>query len=446
MKSARDAVITSYRKMGIEISGDKNDLGQSSYSTSSAVAKVGDVSYNYYPWGTNNAKPNELLTLLRSNADMGNLTQTVVDFLCGGGVWLFTEDSEGTVKPVTGNKKLRAWMRKKKINAVANAHYTSFTELANSFIWVSRDKASKEVTISRQDPTTVRIIIPKDKGEPDGCLISTKWETNAHKKAAKFSLFDETKERDKWPANAIKHFKPDQPGQFWYGQPVWAALEKVITIANKIPAFHENSLDSEGVVGMVVHVADQYFKELQGSYKKTDGTDFTLAELKEAFYDESDDFLFGEGRNKVLIDVCSYDPAKGVISKYIEFEPIKRNMTGEEYMKLATYAVSTMSNGSGLLSGLSGVSDGKMNSGGGTEIRISAEYQQFYRTFRKRFEFMEFLDELFLDELVEQKIINENDDAFFGHKNILLQTLDVNKAGVKEVSDVSEPQKVSGAD
>jgi len=428
--TAADVIRTSFSKMGVTLKGDKTDIGGVGINNANAV-KVGDNTMKYYPWGKNNRLPFEILTLVRSNADMLNLLDTKIDFLCGGGVGVY-KDVDGVPTEVKA-WNVREWILEKELSELMEGYYSDMVHLANAFIDVDRNIKSEWPTLRHIDPTTMRVGIPADKGRVTDYLMSYAWDSAGKKEATSYKAWMPGIKAK----SSIIHHKPVQAGQFWYGHANWTALKPIIELANKIPNFHNNGLDTEGVIGHIWHISKNYFTELQAEFKKEDGTDYSIDELEEAFKTEADDFLFGEGKNKMLIDVCAYDPVKNTMSKYIEIEAVPRNMKGDEYMKLAVYVVNTMSSGSGILNGLSGVSDGKMNSGGGTEIRISAEYQQFYRTYRSREPFLNMLNKIYLPELRGLGLIAAEDDVYFAHRNILLQTLDVNKSGVKEVVDAS---------
>ena len=130
------------------------------------------------------------------------------------------------------------------------------------------------------------------------------------------------------------------------------------------------------------------------------------------------------------------NPATNELQKMLEVEAIKKANTGKEYIELAGYVLNAMTNGGQVLGGLAGMSDNKMNSGGGTEIRISAEYQQFYRTPRERAQFLRYLNMIYVPILKKKGLIGDN--VWFGHQNILLQTLDKNKSGTEAVPGTSK--------
>jgi hypothetical protein len=274
--------------------------------------------------------------------------------------------------------------------------------------------------------------VSADAGKIGVYLLSSNWDNSygARKNAVAVPAFDYNNPME--VSESICDLHKPQPGQFYYNYPQWWSLEEWIKLANRIAKIYNNSLDTEGNIGMIMRVAGKYFDEIMANQpKKDDGTDYTRSEVITEFKKVADTFLFGAEKNKVLFDVCGVSD-KGTMEKYIELEPVKKSLTGKEYMELYTAALQAICNASGMLGGLSGVSDGKMNSGGGTEIRQTALFQQFYRTPRERKLVINFLNRVYLPYM-KLTVKGIPDDAFFDFKNIVLETLDKNPTGSKQV-------------
>lgn len=431
-KTANDLIRSTFRTSSATVPGVKIDADQKKLVQSNDFkVKIGENHEKYYPWGVNNKRPKELIELLASNADMENLLKTRADFLFGAGLGLFEERVDGNdlvLVPQVSNK-IKDWMLEKDLESLADNYYTNQVNLSNSWMNVDIQKDG-DLMLRGFDASTVRVGFSKT-GKVEKYLVSGLWDTQGAKEAKAYPAFDFGMLKDsKFEApDYFIHVRPEQPGQFWYGYAPWSALKPVIELSNMIPGFHTQGLETEGNLGHILHIAKKYFRDLANNpnYTKENGDTFSEEEVQEAWEDESDDFLFGDGKRKVLIDACEINPATNELVKLLEVETVKKTQTGKEYLETGTYAVNAMSNGSGVLNGLSGVSDGKMNSSGGTEIRISAEYQQFYRTPRERQKFLRILNLIYVPILRKKNIIGEN--VYFNHKNILLQTLDTNKSG-----------------
>jgi len=436
-KSAADLLKSTLRTSSATVPGVKIDADQKKIvSANDFKVKIGDKTEKYYPWGVNNKRPKELIELLSSNADMENLLKTRADFLFGAGLGLFENKVDGfdlVLVPVQSTL-LTDWLLEKDIETLADNYYTNQVNLSNSWINVDIGK-DNDLTLKGFDASTVRVGYTDD-SKVSKYLVSGSWDSQGAKQAKDYPAFDfsllKNGKFDKM--DYFIHVRPEQPGQFWYGYAPWSSLKPVIELANMIPGFHTQGLETEGNLGHILHIAKKYFRDLANNpnYTKEDGSTFSEEEVEEAWADETDYFLFGDGKRKVLTDMCEVNPATNELVKFLEIETVKKTQTGKEYLETGTYAVNAMSNGSGVLNGLSGVSDGKMNSSGGTEIRISAEYQQFYRTPRERQKFLRILNLVYVPYLRKKKLIPDN--VYFNHKNILLQTLDTNKSGSTTVA------------
>jgi len=133
------------------------------------------------------------------------------------------------------------------------------------------------------------------------------------------------------------------------------------------------------------------------------------------------------GERRIIFDECTVGP-DGKLQPWILFEDIPKGLTGKEYSELYDMAIRAFANGSGILAGLVGVNDGKMLGGSGSELRVSAEYQQFYRTPRDRQAVISFFNRVIKPMLALPA------DVSFGFKNILLETLDKSKSGSSQKS------------
>lgn len=432
--SSAEAVIDNYFKIRSEVipMGDRLDDNTRAEKVTVSVDKK---SYEVYPWGKNNKLPNEMVELLRSNADMGNLLNTRADFLFGAGVGLFKRKVDGrdlVLEPVWEAKYLNYFLEKG-IEELVDGAILNLVQLNNAFLAVSND-SKKAKSFKVLDSTAVRCQrVVENRGVIGNYIVSGRWDSDSQKYASIFPKYDYSKPDDY--ADSIVHLKPNQPGQFYYAYGIWWALKTWIKVSNKIAPFHFESLETEGNLGNIIHIARRYFDEvLAQNPVKDDGSPYTFQELYDAFSEMMDKFAFGGGKRTNIIDVCAYDSQKGNLVELLKVEPVKKLMTGNEYSETYRSSVQAMSNGGGVLGGLANISDGKMNSGGGTEIRISAEYQQYYRTPRERRLILEFLNRAVLPDA--RKILGLGEDVFFDFKNILLQTLDTNKSGVKQVNGI----------
>jgi hypothetical protein len=385
--------------------------------------------YKYYPWGKNNRLPHDMMKLVRSNGDVANLLETRADFLYGSGIGFFTRNEAGEAVAFTDEKLKQLWLDLD-MDDLVDGLMTQIVFTGHGFINVSAK--DNILNYSLVDSLVVRAVVASEtERDVSKYVLSSRWdEFNVRKNGVVVNSFDYAKPYGLQESLVNLH-KP-QPGQFYYNFPQWWALVEWIKLANRIPILYSNNLDTEGNVGMVLRVAEKLFDiAAQNAPKDSSGKEMSKEDLIDAFRITVDKFLFGTDKNKILLDVCGVD-ADGKLEKWIEFEPVKKTMTGEQYSALYTQVLQALSGATGILGGLAGVSDGKMNSGGGTEIRQTALYQQFYRTPRERKLILNFLNRVFVPDA--QKRLNGLPSGIFcDFKNIVLETLDKNPTGIKSV-------------
>lgn len=388
-----------------------NQDANSVKGTQKRSVKVGERTYKIYPWGTNNLLPNEMIDLYRSNGDVMNLVQTRIDFLFGAGVGWFKHSLDGKDLVMTpySDAKIKAFEELNDLQELANGMLTYLVESGNTFI--NHSLEGGKLTLSLRDSLTVRAAIATQ-GFVDTWLLCPDW-SGPKNVVAVPAWTEETKTAPE----TIYRLRRQQTGQFYYGFTIWWAAAKWIRLANRVPDFHNNGLDTEYNANKICRVADAFIDKFGGE------TDETKDAFRDKFYQQVDDILFGgEGKRRVIFDECAIG-SDGKMQPFIEFEVIPTTLTGKEYTELYQMAVTAFANASGILSGLAGVSDGKMLGGSGSELRVTAEYQQFYRTPRERQAVESYFNRVIKREL------DLPDDVFFGFKNILLETLDKEKSG-----------------
>ncbi|WP_041257795.1 hypothetical protein [Fibrella aestuarina] len=374
---------------------------------------VQGTAYKIYPWGSDNQLVNQMVDLYRSNGDVMNLVQTRADFLYGAGCGWFkhrTEKGKLIREPYT-DAKIQAFEVVNDLQELVNTQLTYLVETGNAFVNHSREGST--LTLSMRDSLTVRAVVAT-KGFVDTWLLAPDWKNAKAKDIVPVPALT----ADTLTAPETLHqIKRRQSGQFYYGFPIWWAAAEWIKLANRVPTFHNNGLDTEYNASRICRVAEDFFTKFGGD------SDESKAEFREKFYDQVESLLSGaEGERRVIFDECAIG-SDGKMTPWIQFEEIKTQLTGKEYTELYQMAVTAFANASGILSGLAGVTDGKQLGGSGSELRVSAEYQQFYRTPRERQAIESYWNRLIKPELGLPA------DVYFGFNNILLETLDKEKSG-----------------
>jgi len=434
MKDIEDVfsvMISGEPRAELDTPGEKFDEGTGTARFSLTIDKK---PVKFYPWGKDNKLPHKMMELVRSNGDVANSLETRADFLYGSGIGIFIRDDKGEPKAFFHQKVKEFWMAHN-MDDVTDAGMTQLVYTGHAYINISCDlKRNLDFTI--KDSLTVRAEeVPATSGRIGNYILSSKWDSgnSVGKSAVLVPAFDYN-DFYALPESILNLHKP-QPGQFYYNHPQWWSLEKHIKLAIRIFDIYNNNLDTEGNIGMIMRVSKKVFDDLMAQNLNNPATNkpYTRKELVDAFKKTADAFVFGQQKNKILFDECGVND-KGELEKYIEFEPVPKTLTGEDYNRLYTAALTAINNASGMLGGLSGVSDGKMNSGGGTEIRQSALYQQFYRTPRERKLLLNFLNRVFMKYMREKLTdVQIPEGAFFDFKNIVLETLDKNPTGMQTV-------------
>ncbi len=402
-------------KAEIPAIGQKSDIYLDGKNSS---LKVTEGGVQIYSWGTDNKLPSDMLALALSNGDLGNLLNTKKDFLYGTGIQLFKSDSEGNVKPFASQKArqtLNAWG----INSMVRQIICSIVDCNFAPINISTVKVGRK-QIKSLDPVTVRAAFVQGQNKITQYCTAPSWpiDTSAGHKVTTTPIYNPEKSLPE----SIYILREYQTGLPIYGRPIWWSIAEWVKLANRIPVFYNDSLDTEGNMGHVVRVAQDLLLKLQENAGVDLNGELTpLKKIQDALMAKLDKFLYGTGKQRRVVDTCIM--VNGVMAKGIEFEPIKKSFTGKEYMDLYAACITAITNACGVLGGLAGVSDGQMNSGGGTEIRTAAEYQQFYRTPRIRAEITEFLNTHILPDFLKEIGASTTEDIYFDFGNVQLTTL-----------------------
>ena len=369
-------------------------------------------SYEIYPWGSNNLLPNEMIDLYRTNGDVMNLVQARIDFMYGMGPGWFQHKPDGNdliLIPYEDNAT-KEFGDLNDVPDLVDAMLSFYNESGNAFVNLSSEAGL--LLLSMKDSLTVRAA-SATAGYVDTWLLASDWR-NAKKIVAVPAWTPANNEK---APETIYQLKPKQTGQFYYGFARWWAAQKWIKLANRVPDFHNTGLDTEYNATRICRIASDFFEKYGGE------TDEDRDVFKGKFYEEIEGLLFGgEGTNRVIFDECALG-VDGKLIPWLEFADIKRQLTGKEYTEMYDTSVRAFANASGILAGLAGVSDGKMLGGSGSELRVSAEYQQFYRTPRDRQAVQSFFDR------VVKPRMKLPHNVYFGFKNILLETLDKGTGG-----------------
>lgn len=426
INSVGRAVFSSHERKATVNVGTRSDSNVGNGSTQvKKNVKVGEKSYQIFPWGMNNKKPNEMMDLLASNSDLINLLEARKDFLFGAGIGVFKQTFDKGTEILTPietdkHKKLHDFIQKNDLSEFNESAGCHIVDTANLFTNVSIEK-DKVPLITAIDPLLCRADKELKLGAVQNYLISGEWASNSQKDiivTPSLKLDTDLSKQGEY----IMHVKRTQTGQFYYSYATWWPVQKAISIANRLWDFHINGLDTQYNAANIVRVASEYFSKFGAEYEGGEDA------FREEFWENVDSLLSGEqGSNRMLADECAVGP-DGKLTPYIEIVPVERGIKGDEYLKLYEIVMLAISNASSILSNIAGVSNGKVMGGSGSELRVSAEFQQQYRTPRERQMILRVLNRKI------KPMLELPNNVVFAYKNIILQTLDVNPTGTQKTT------------
>jgi hypothetical protein len=408
----------------LELKGERIDQFSQAPNT---TTKVEGTNYVIYPWGKNNFLPNEMLSVAQSNGDVLNLLATKKDFYFGAGIGVFTWD-ELTQKPKdrTHELNIQIAILAGGLNQFARKTSSSYIDTAFAPFNVSID--NQNMTLSALDPLVVRAAkVEESKSKISHYLVSSNWKEKKAKKTA-IPAFDPLNPQKE----SIAVIKAEQTGQFFYGYPDWWSVSGWIKLANKINEYYNNSIASEGNLGHIIRVSDKVVDIVQNDMGLNPSTNepYLQEDARAAIEIDMDLFLSNTDSTikKKLLDWCGQKP-DGTLAHGIEIEVIPKSFQQKDFQETYALTLNAIAGAMQVMGGLSGVSDGKLNSGGGTEITAGSNYQQFFRTARDREPLLDFLNLHYMPTFKRLANLPETENIYFGFRNILLETLDKNKNG-----------------
>ena len=402
--------------------------------------KAGGKNYDLYPWGENNLLPNDRIKLLRTNGDAQNLIEARADFLYGGGFgWFKHVNKNGIItrEPYTDNatEEYQDAYGMDDIGDVANQMCTSLIETGNVF--VNRTLQENLPVYSVKDSLIVRATIAHAKNVQTW-LINSDW--GSHESVGKNTIPVPAYNQEKVVTETIFQLRPYQTGQPYYGFAQYWGEETVqwIEVMNFIAKSIGQTVKHNKNIAHICRVASQYFDQMiaSGSIEDTDDSydpEKEKEKVRKEFYNNVEKMIESEDGPRIIFDECDMGP-DGKMAGMVAFEEIKRSLNAKELQEAYDTALRAFANASRLLPSLAGVSDGKTLGGSGSELKVSANYQQFFRTPRER---QMILRPFNRDVKTALKLPK---DVFAGFYDILLVSDDKNPAG-KESKNTQDAGK-----
>ncbi|MPR36920.1 hypothetical protein [Salmonirosea aquatica] len=400
--------------------------------TTERTVKVGSKSHLYYPWGDNNLLPNERVKLLRSNGDAQNLVQARIDFLYGGGFGFFKHvQKDGiTVREPFTSPAIEEYADAyglPDLGEVVDQMNTALVETGNAFV---RRKVEDGLPIySVKDSLIVRATL----AEPTvkSYLLCPDW-TDFDVMEKHCSILPAYDRNNTQLADSLVHLKPYQSGQPYYGFAQYWGEQSVhwIEVMNYIATSMIGTVKHNKNLAHICRIASRYFDEMAANSADDEAPDEPVDfekqkdKVRDQFY-QSVEAMFSEKNDtgpRIIYDECDLT-MDGKLAGFIQFEEIKRSLNATELSEAYQLALLAFANASRILPGLAGVSDGKMLGGSGSELKVSANFQQFFRTARER----KLVCSLFNHDV--KPALKLPRDVYAGFHDILLVSDDKNPAG-----------------
>lgn len=431
------------RRIAFAVPTKSADVGQRDTTgvkpSTERTVKVGSQGHVYYPWGDNNLLPNERVKLLRSNGDAQNLVQARIDFLYGGGFGFFKHETRNGIthrEPFT-NAAIDEYMDAyglPELGEVVDQINTSLVETGNAF--VRRQLIDNLPIYSVKDSLVVRATL----AEPviKSYLLCPDWSNQdaLDKHCTILPAYDRTNDSLE---DSLVHLKPYQSGQPYYGFAQYWGEQSVhwIEVMNYIAQSMIGTVKHNKNLAHICRIATRYFEEMAAAVREDEETEETVDfekqkdKVRDEFYEMVEE-MFSEKNDtgpRIIYDECDLTP-DGKLAGFMQFEEIKRSLNAKELHEAYQIALLAFANASRILPGLAGVSDGKTLGGSGSELKVSANFQQHFRTARER----KITCSIFNTDV--KKALKLPRDVYAGFHDILLVSDDKNPSG-KETKTTS---------
>ena len=421
---------------GISIDAvEQNSLLKSAYdldgnkSNDFKQVSVDGKTYDIYPWGADNLLPQKCISMIRSNGDAMNLINTRADFLYGGGIDFFEEIIEGeniTYKAYRNNK-IRKYREQLRIDELVGQLIVS---LAETWCFVVNKKMVVGMPVLENvDVSTFRWVKAKD-SSGKLAVLSPDWNDQAETQRAGVAVpvvrDDENKDR-------LIFKKVSQSGQPSYPIPTYWTEESLdfLETMNFSSAKIRQNTKSNNNIGQIWRISEEYITSLANDTPDLETADGEGMEdeaakrerVRNEIYDMLNEFTFS-GTRTVIFDECTVDSQTGKMLPNLVIEEVKRSLNAEEFSASYELSLRGFSNSSGLISGLSGVSDGGKLGGSGSEVKVSANYEQTFRTNRERVLVTTLIDRTY------RKFLELPDNVVVRFRNLVLVNDNADKSGV----------------
>lgn len=329
---------------------------------------------DYFPWGGNDAKPNEMHKLMSENDKALQFMATKAKFLSGSGVGVFEKkivDNQVQHIPVY-DPELEDWLEDEIHPYVKSAAWQwvfswgAFIEQHLQYKNTTKGQRTW-ATLQTRDLFECRIARGKN-GLADGFALCDSYGTYMARGADKVHIPAFDRNNPEGLAFSMQYVREPIPGQPYYPFAGWWGGSKVMTLANLIPEFHINGIRNGYNIKYLIKVPADYFDYLDSDEKK----DAAFIALQ----NQLDTWLSGVTNvNKALLTRYMMDPQTGKPIPGVIIEPMDNKMNDAAYDKIAAAADRSAAASQGLLPILAGIEMGTGSGGSGSQIRLAYDYE-----------------------------------------------------------------------
>jgi hypothetical protein len=323
-------------------------------------------------WGADNMLPYENRQILAENDIKQSLVNTEVFLSAGKCLNLYTERKEGGKKVIelVDDPELADWMEDIQAHETFSEILTDLSEMGNGWVeFVLQRDGKKVASIQSMDAVDCRL-----SEDPDLMYVAD-WKYNrlTAEKIADVQLLNIRKPDLANYFKSALHIKQIQSGQPFYSLAGWYGTKGWSKIANRIPEFHLNGLESGYMLRYHVKMPKSYFDQFGSTDQKE--------KKKKELQTQLDSVLSGSANAHKTF--YSFIEDKIPNAQGFSIEKIETDLKDESYLKLHDHASKLHARGHNIHPVLAGIeTSGSLSSG--SEILNLLNFHIAYKTPRPR--------------------------------------------------------------
>ncbi|OZI08233.1 hypothetical protein BWI93_10220 [Siphonobacter sp. BAB-5385] len=329
---------------------------------------------DYFPWGANDARPNEMHKLMAANDKALQFMATKVKFLAGAGIGIFEKQVvNGKLESIpVYDPELEDWLESEVsdyMKAAAWQWVFSWGAFIEQHLRIDSSTTGlrTRATLKVRDLFECRIA-RNEKNLAGGFALCDSFGTYQARSAKKIIIPGIDRLNPEARPFSMQYVREPIPGQPYYSFAGWWGGDKVMELANLIPLYHINGIKNGYNIKYLIKIPKDYFDHIEGE-------DNQKAAFK-ALQAELDQWLTGvENVNKALLTQYIIDPSTGKPIPGVIIEPLDNKMNDDAYDKIANYADRSAAASQGLLPVMAGIEMGSSSGGSGSQIRLAYDYE-----------------------------------------------------------------------